>query len=172
MDNEKKIEIPFGAFDSELIRQEISIPNGFNAVIDGNKIILTRAESKDETIRKILIHFFSRPEITSLEYWEGISNKEALAWLEKQDPKKHEEELEKAYKTADKVQYRRGYEDATKEMEKQGEQKPAWSEEDDVMIYKLLAVVELYYDRDGDDLDKQSCIDWLKALKQRIGVKL
>ena len=45
--------------------------------------------------------------------------------------------------------------------------KTAWSEEDDVMIYKLLAVVELYYDRDGDDLDKQSCIDWLKSLKQR-----
>lgn len=47
------------------------------------------------------------------------------------------------------------------------EQKPTWSEEDNVMMYKLLAVVELYYDRDGDDLDKQSCIDWLKSLKDR-----
>ena len=52
----------------------------------------------------------------------------------------------------------------TKVQPKQGR-----NEEDDVMIYKLLAVVELYYDRDGDDLDKQSCIDWLKSLKQRIG---
>ena len=52
-------------------------------------------------------------------------------------------------------------------LEKQSEQKSTWDKEDDVMIYKLLAVVELYYDRDGDDLDKQSCIDWLKSLKQR-----
>lgn len=41
--------------------------------------------------------------------------------------KKHkytEEDLDKAYKCADEVQYRRGYEDAKKEIEKQDEQKP------------------------------------------------
>ena len=124
MDNEKKIEIPFGAFDSELIHQEINIPNGFKAVIKGNKIILTRAESEDEEIKKAMINFFkSEREEGDVVLHYGVNIESMIAWLEKQDPKKHEEELEKAYKTADKVQYRRGYEDATKEMEKQGEQK-------------------------------------------------
>ena len=62
-----------------------------------------------------------------------------------------------------------GYEwDAEKKELKKIEQKSAWSEEDDVMIYKLLAVVELYYDRDGDDLDKQSCISFLKSIKNKV----
>ena len=46
MDYEK--EIPFGAFDSELMHQEISIPEGFTATIEGNKIILAKTESEDE----------------------------------------------------------------------------------------------------------------------------
>jgi len=86
MGNEKKIEIPFGAFDSELIHQEINIPNGFNAVIEGNKIILTRAESEDERIRKA-IHIY-------LDWLDGHKDyqpkgnytiKDMIAWLEKQD---------------------------------------------------------------------------------------
>ena len=39
------------------------------------------------------------------------------------------------------------------------------SEEDSAMINKLLAVVDLYYNRSGDDLGKQSCISWLKSLR-------
>jgi hypothetical protein len=79
MGNEKKIEIPFGAFDSELIHQEINIPNGFNAVIDGNKIILTRVESEDERIREQIVY-----AINKLNVPESEKNK-LLAWLEKQD---------------------------------------------------------------------------------------
>jgi hypothetical protein len=52
-------------------------------------------------------------------YGSDVTREEALAWLEKQDPKKHQEELDAAYKTADKVQYHRGYEAAWKEMEEQ-----------------------------------------------------
>ena len=86
MDNKKKIEIPFRAFDSELIRQEINIPNGFKAVIDGNKIVLTRVESEDERIRKA-IHIY-------LDWLDGRKDyapkgdytiKDMIAWLEKQD---------------------------------------------------------------------------------------
>ena len=51
------------------------------------------------------------------------------------------------------------------------EQNPAWSEEDGKMINKLLAVVNLYYDRSGNDLDKQSCISFLKSLKNRVQPK-
>ncbi len=55
MDNKKEQEIPFGAFDSELMHQEINIPEGFEATIDGDKIILTRTEIVDDEIRKELL---------------------------------------------------------------------------------------------------------------------
>lgn len=58
MDNKKEQEIPFGAFDSELMHQEINIPEGFEATIEGNKIILTRTESKVDEIRKELLKIF------------------------------------------------------------------------------------------------------------------
>ena len=85
MDYEKKIEIPFGAFDSDLIRQEISIPNGFEAVIDGNKIILTRAESEDEKIRKDIIKF------VQMEVEDEIIGNKWIAWLKKQGEQKTDE---------------------------------------------------------------------------------
>lgn len=75
-------------------------------------------ESEDEKIRKTLIKFFSK----GAEYnssTNGISDKDILAWLEKH--KYTEDDLDKAYKCADEVQYRRGYEDAKKEIEKQGD---------------------------------------------------
>ena len=88
MGNEKKIEIPFGAFDSELIHQEINIPNGFKAVIEGNKIILKRAESEDERIRKALIEMVH--DTTGDELWVdyNVHKEEALDWLEKQGERK------------------------------------------------------------------------------------
>ena len=88
MDNKKKIEIPFGAFDSELIHQEINIPNGFKAVIEGDKIILTRAESEDEKVRKALIEMVR--DRTGDELWVdyNVHKEEVLAWLEKQGEQK------------------------------------------------------------------------------------
>ena len=82
MGNEKKIEIPFGAFDSELIHQEINIPNGFNAVIEGNKIILTRAESEDEKIRESLLEYLHT--LPNHYSHDGVCAPEWIAWLEKQ----------------------------------------------------------------------------------------
>ena len=81
MDYEK--EIPFGAFDSELMHQEIFIPEGFEATIEGDKIILTRIESEDEKIRKELIFYLGdMPEDTELR--NGVTNRDVLVWLEKQ----------------------------------------------------------------------------------------
>ena len=48
------------------------------------KIQHSCSESEDERIITALIHFFSSSENTSFEYWEGISKKEVLDWLEKQ----------------------------------------------------------------------------------------
>lgn len=85
MDYEK--EIPFGAFDSELMHQESSIPEGFTATIEGNKIILAKTESEDEKkLKESLMQYLwdmyhkdfwpPKPSIETCEKW--------LAWLEKQ----------------------------------------------------------------------------------------
>jgi hypothetical protein len=86
MDNKKKIDIPFGTFDSELYYQEINIPDGFEATIEDNKIILKRKESEDERVRKALIHLVnSNKELSfGIDNYDGIKWSDILAWLEKQ----------------------------------------------------------------------------------------
>lgn len=90
---------------------EYTIPNGYEAIIEDGKVIIRTKESEDERIRKLLVRFvkYDMPD----NYSDDFSKEDCLAWLEKQ--KDHEAELEKAYKTADEVQYRRGYEDAMKQ---------------------------------------------------------
>ena len=76
-------------------------------------------ESDDERIRKKIVELVKKHAVNA----ERCQMED---WLEKQDPKKHEEELDKAYKCADEVQYRKGYEDAKRELEKQGEKYSVW----------------------------------------------
>jgi len=76
------------------------------------------SEENDEVRIHLLKHFHNKAK----DDWNGMPIKNIIAWLENQDPKKHEEELDKAYKCADEVQYRKGYEDAMSECEKQGKQ--------------------------------------------------
>ena len=60
MDNEKNIEIPFGANDSELGGWEYTIPEGYEAVIEDGKIKVRKAESEDEKVRKELKFYFEQ----------------------------------------------------------------------------------------------------------------
>lgn len=73
---------------------------------------------------KSIINTLKDEAITKLyqDFSTSLTIDDILSWLEKQ--KDYEDELEKAYKTADEVQYRRGYEAAKREFEKQGEMKP------------------------------------------------
>lgn len=100
---EKTIEIPFGAFDSELKGGEYTIPQGMRARIEGNKVILEPKESEDEKIRKNIITFldelFSLGKNTNFDKWSKSDCAEWIAW-----------------------------------MEKQGEQNPAWSEQDEANL--------------------------------------
>lgn len=54
-------------------------------------------------------------------------------------------------------------------LEKKGEQKSAWSEDDERHLNTAIA-----YLKDAQEFKKtaENCIDWLKSLKQRIGGKL
>ena len=129
-------------------------------------------ESDDENVRKWLLNLVQSLPDKGLIFssYDDIEKAKVLAWIEKQDPKKHEEELEKAYKTADEVQYKRGYEDAAKDMEKQGEQEPAWNEEDEDMLKSILATCELY-EQTVDSSPGKHLLEmqkvWLKSLKER-----
>lgn len=78
------VEIPFGAKDSELKGWEYTIPEGMEAVIENGKIIVREMESKDETIRKEIIHYI-------LYKADGVSEAQEHNWvtyLEKQKAQK------------------------------------------------------------------------------------
>ena len=70
---ERYIEIPFGAKDSELVETTYFIPEGMEAVIEGDKVIIRRKESEDEKIRGAIIDHLKDNNLT-----------EWAAWLEKQ----------------------------------------------------------------------------------------
>ena len=128
-------------------------------------------ESEDERISKEIIKYLERT-VPHHHRDEVLKSKEWTAWLEKQDPKKHEEELEKAYKTADEVQYKRGYEDGVKDTEKQCEQKPAaWSEEDEKILKDIL--VDVKFEGYNNDMLANSYkkINWLKSLKEKFKIQ-
>ena len=80
MDYEKKIDIPFGAHDSELKGWEYTIPEGMEAIIKDGKVIVREKESEEERIRKELINFI-------LYKAKGVSEEQEHSWvvyLEKQ----------------------------------------------------------------------------------------
>ena len=87
MDN-KKIEIPFGAKDSELCGWEYTIPEGMEAVVEGGKVIVRRQESEDERIRKALVALVEWAECFSESGITQEVAKPILAWLEKQKEQK------------------------------------------------------------------------------------
>ena len=147
MDYEK--EIPFGAFDSELMYQEIYIPEGFEATIKGNRIILKKTESKDEMIRKAIIE--SLPKYGYLPQ-TSIKVEDALAWLEKQDEQKPFD-----YESANIQQ-------------KDFAQQQEWSEEDERAIAIIKIALEHPYDMEGK-WDRKFALDWLKLLKDRMKEK-
>ena len=122
-------------------------------------------ESEDENIRNWLLNLVQSLPDKGLIFssYDDIEKAKVLAWLEKQDPKKHEEELEKAYKTADEVQYKRGYEDGVKDTEKQGEQGPAWGEEDEKKLRGICNYISCSDSPEGFE----EWIDWLNSLKDR-----
>ena len=105
-------------------------------------------ESEGERIRKEIISYLSN-ELHNIKQMAPRTNQfeDWIAWIKKQDPKKHEEELDAAYKTVDKVQYHRGYEAAWKEM---GEQKPPM--QNGITINGV--EYELIEDREDDECER------------------
>ena len=126
------------------------------------------AESEDDRIRKEIVRFIR------MEVEDEIVGNKWLAWLEKH--KYTEDDLDKAYKCANEVQYRRGYEDAKKEIVKQDEQKTVWSEEDEKKRTLLISILEVNHPYDYfkvnpantlnmEAMHVEELVDWLKSLR-------
>jgi hypothetical protein len=132
-------------------------------------------ESEDERIRRELIAFLKENLETGRadETWSLSGLKKWISWLEKQGEQLPvgfyyvNSEGKKFYSDAFK------YGDVILHVEKQGEQKPAWSEEDEERITNTLSVLSVQVCWDGATGEKknpyQKEIDWLKSLQQRIG---
>lgn len=81
---ENKIEIPFGAKDSELKGWEYTIPEDMEAEIKDGKIIVKQKESEDERIRKKIISIIEQyGRICEKEGDPCLELNDCLAYLEK-----------------------------------------------------------------------------------------
>ena len=136
------------------------------------QIFYELAENEDEKIRKALLEMVHDTTGDSLWVDYGIHKEEALSWLEKQDSKNHQKDIDDAYL--------KGICDAKRELEKQGEQnlansaktckdeqKPTeWSEEDSKRLQRIIDF--LWYNRKGDTdtiYQQEQDIEWLKSLR-------
>ena len=70
------------------MNKEIEIPDGYEARIEGNKVIIEPKESEDERIRKAIFKALSKKEAHDVILAEHIEISDALAWLEKQKERK------------------------------------------------------------------------------------
>ncbi len=119
------IVIPFGAKDSEFISGTYTIPEGCKARIEGNKVIIEKIKREDELtefekevkdLMKSCCNEIGEADITNELAKEVASNLLDLARKELQP--EFEAELDKAYKTADNVQYQKGKQDTLKDLPK------------------------------------------------------
>ena len=149
MEAKESIEIPFGAFDSELKGWEYTIPEGMEAVIKDGKIIVREKESEDERIRKALLNAFQESEDSLHMVLTPHRRESFIAWLEKQGS----QNLANSAKTC-KV-----------------EQNPAWSEEDETGLNDAMWAIEQARTIAKDENDMGNiwyAEKWLESIKERM----
>lgn len=152
------------------------------SIEDLEEIFPELKESEDEKIRKGIIDFLWKEKIFLQEAHSSVENNpkyrfvmDAIAWLEKQ--KTVGEIVERCKNSwynegkitgmleglTDDEKYQQGWHDA---LEKQGEKKPTWSEDDEEFnndIIKYFSDLDYSLSNDEDDV-----INWLKSLKERL----
>ena len=183
------------------MNKEIEIPEGHEARIEDNKVIIEPKENNDEKIRKALIDFFKKKVEKGFEWVEyGIPNNAVLAYLEKQKERfpKTDFTIYHALKTGkDKYQctpysfigslvsfsnyknlidflHNSFYteEDCKEWIEKQKEQKPAeWSEEDEKMLNNCVSALKEGANGHAIVIDYGEHEIWLKSLPERFNLQ-
>ena len=95
------------------MRKTIEIPEGYEARIESNKIILEPKESEDERIRKSMINYFKGllVESSKQEFNDFINKefKEYINWLEKQGEKNELRKVEPKFKVGDTIRPKGSY---------------------------------------------------------------
>ena len=135
-------------------------------------------ESEDERIRKELIEHIKANQWADYVLFQKFSPDDVIAWLEKQESV--EEIVERckdswynegkiagmAEGLSDDIKYQQGWHDA---LEKQGEQNPAWSKEDEKNLKRTIWYVE----NPALNVVKDIMLsEWLKSLKGRVQPQL
>lgn len=77
--------------------KDITIPEGFNAEIKGDKIVFVPKESEDEKIRKAIFKALSKKNMRNVILTENIKVSDALDWLERQKYKEKYDRLAPIY---------------------------------------------------------------------------
>ena len=168
------------------MKKIIEIPDGYEARIEGNKVILELKESEDERIRRELIYFLNAeiPQCSIQEHANKL--KEFVSWLEKQGEQKEQKSVqdkeEREYVRTlksliadflrDKEDVNRGYyQDIYDWLDgRHIEQKPAeWSENDTVFLNEITDFFENKTVRLQHDLDMYA--HWLKSLPERFSLQ-
>lgn len=108
-------------------RYEREIPEGYEARIEGNKVIIEPKESEDERIRKEIIQFLRLPHP---QFVGKRNHEEWIAYLGKQKEQKPALRL-----VGDGL-----ISDPNAHFELESEQKPAeWSEDDDALLKEIVS---------------------------------
>ena len=148
-----EIEIAFGAKDSELIEATYHIPDGMEAIIEGDKVIIRKKESEDERTRKEIISLVLKVMGREKDNLNDENYDKMLDWLEKQSKENMIEAL--------RLEYEKGKADALQEQRKE------WNEEDE-RIKKNIKIALLSMDDNLKDFyythhtSKEECLDWLE----------
>ena len=116
MENKKEYleDLAFGAYDSEMQGWSYTIPEGFTAEIKDGQVIVKRAESEDERIRKGLIDYLKADMEHNPSQYPQFYDR-AIAYLERQKEQKPAEWSEEDDKRVKQLIYdteaiRAGYE--------------------------------------------------------------
>lgn len=143
------------------MNKEIEIPEGYEARIEGNKVIIELKESEDEKIRKNLIELLlDTPAQDIISHHLELS--EVLAYLEKHKEPHYTKRNELFDKCAENCDPEVMKEVSDKVDEMLGkEQKPAeWKEEDEGMLNCIIATLceESHGGRESND----KMVTWLE----------
>lgn len=143
------------------MEKTIEIPEGYEARIEGNKIILEPKESEDERIRKALLNAFQESEDSLHMVLTPHRRESFIAWLEKQgNPKMSAEALREGIAHYGITQYQiDNWLKKYVEVESTEPKSSAWSEDDEEMLRRCIsATFDHGYLKESD---------WLKSFKDR-----
>lgn len=109
----QSIEIPFGAFDSEFIKDEYLVPEGCKARIEGNKVIIVKIHKEELTefekeVNRIVTAFSATHAYMDKNEIHHYS-KGLLDLARKELQPEIDKEIDKAYKNIDTIVYDNGY---------------------------------------------------------------